>query len=85
MEQKIVFDSRLGRRGGSRYRDKCTGHFAPRPKNPCPPHWWIIDSQNIGRCRKCNAVKNFAVLLRKYLRDEKEKRREKAIKSRPAG
>jgi len=81
-ERNVVFDPKVGQKGGTRFRDKCTGKFAPRPKNPCPPHWWVIDSQNIGQCRKCGTVKDFGVLLGKYFHDEKEKKREKAIKSR---
>jgi hypothetical protein len=61
---KIVFDVRLGRRGGSRYRDRRTGRFAPVP--PCPPHWWLVDKDNIGYCRKCGETKDFREGMLKY-------------------
>jgi len=32
-------------------------------------HHWILDSRNIGTCRKCGAIRNFAALLR---REEQE-------------
>jgi hypothetical protein len=54
---EIVFDVRLGRRGGTRFRDKRTGKLVPAP--PCPPHYWVIDSSNVGRCRKCGEIKDF--------------------------
>ena len=25
----------------------------------CPPHFWIIDSYNVGHCKYCGAVKDF--------------------------
>lgn len=31
----------------------------------CPPHFWIIDAENVGRCKYCPAVKDFGKLLRK--------------------
>lgn len=31
----------------------------------CPPHYWILDSENVGRCRKCPEVKDFGTLLRR--------------------
>ncbi len=30
-------------------------------------HHWMIDSQGIGRCKKCPAVKDFVKLQRKEL------------------
>ncbi|MBA7540292.1 hypothetical protein ES705_32587 [subsurface metagenome] len=32
--------------------------------NKCVHHW-IIDSQNIGRCQKCQAVRDFSKLQRR--------------------
>jgi len=31
----------------------------------CPPHWWIIDEENVGRCKYCPAVKDFGKELAK--------------------
>ena len=31
----------------------------------CPPHFWKIDSYNVGRCKYCPAVEDFGKLLRK--------------------
>lgn len=31
----------------------------------CPPHHWVIDQFNVGRCKKCPAVRNFGALLSK--------------------
>lgn len=25
----------------------------------CPPHHWLLDRDNVGRCQKCPAVKDF--------------------------
>ncbi|GAI90628.1 unnamed protein product [marine sediment metagenome] len=33
--------------------------------NKCVHHW-LIDSQGIGRCRKCPAVRDFSRLLRAH-------------------
>ena len=41
----------------------------------CPPHFWIIDSQNVGRCKYCPAVKDFGKLQR-----HEERRLEEATK-----
>ena len=30
--------------------------------NKCPPHYWVIDSEDIGRCKYCPAVKDFRKL-----------------------
>ena len=30
----------------------------------CPPHHWIIDSNNVGRCLYCPEVRDFGKLLR---------------------
>jgi hypothetical protein len=36
-------------------------------KPTCPPHYWLIDSQNVGRCKKpgCGAVRDFGKELKK--------------------
>jgi hypothetical protein len=59
-----VFDSRLGGNGkhGAKYRELKTGRFA---KQTCPPHYWLIDSQNIGRCKKCGEKRDFGKALKK--------------------
>lgn len=31
----------------------------------CPPHYWIIDSDNVGHCRYCGEVRGFGELLRR--------------------
>jgi len=31
----------------------------------CPPHYWVIDSQNVGHCKYCPAVKDFSKLQKK--------------------
>jgi hypothetical protein len=41
-------------------------------KPTCPPHYWIIDEKNVGRCNKpgygCGAVRDFGKeLLKKAL------------------
>jgi len=41
------------------------GCFARNKKGQCPPHWWIINSNEVGHCRFCPAVKDFGALLRK--------------------
>ena len=28
----------------------------------CPPHVWVIDEHNVGRCRECGAVRDFGAL-----------------------
>jgi len=38
----------------------------------CPPHHWIIDSDNIGRCKYCGAVRDFGKELRKWSGKHKE-------------
>ncbi len=32
-------------------------------KHTCPPHYFIIDSENVGHCRFCPAVRDFLELL----------------------
>ncbi|GAI07753.1 unnamed protein product [marine sediment metagenome] len=34
-------------------------------KHKCPPHHWIINSENVGHCKYCPAVKDFGELLLK--------------------
>ncbi len=34
-------------------------------KRKCPPHRWIINSQNVGHCKYCPAVRDFLELLRR--------------------
>ena len=36
-----------------------------KQNHECPPHYWIIDSDNVGHCRYCPEVRNFGKLLRK--------------------
>ena len=47
-----------------------------REKHKCPPHHFIIDSQNVGRCQYCPKVKDFGELLRRegYLSRPKSKK-----------
>ena len=60
---KEVFDSTLGRHGGTSYRGE-DGRFAPNPnkgkpwycqKSPTGAHHWIIIGQE-GRCKYCRAL-----------------------------
>jgi len=37
----------------------------------CPPHYWVIDSQNVGRCKYCHAVKDFGELQKKHQKNNK--------------
>jgi hypothetical protein len=30
----------------------------------CPPHYWLVDSGNVGRCKYCGEVKDFGELHR---------------------
>jgi len=34
-------------------------------KHKCPPHHFIIDSQNVGRCKYCPEVRDFGESLRR--------------------
>ena len=34
-------------------------------KHKCPPHYWITNSENVGHCIYCPAVKDFGELLRR--------------------
>lgn len=40
-----------------------------KKKNKCT-HFWIIDSDNYGRCKYCGAEKDFARKLRHYLGED---------------
>ena len=31
----------------------------------CPPHHWVIDNFNVGRCLRCGAVRDFGALMNK--------------------
>ncbi|GAH96265.1 unnamed protein product [marine sediment metagenome] len=44
-------------------------------------HYWIIDSEDIGRCKYCPAVKDFRKLQKKGLRELTEKQQLGAVKS----
>jgi len=36
-----------------------------RKKHKCPPHYWIISSENVGHCKYCPEVRDFARLLQR--------------------
>ncbi len=36
-------------------------------RESCPPHYWFIDSRNVGRCKYCGEVRDFGRLLRKNM------------------
>jgi len=36
-----------------------------RKKHKCPPHYWIISSENVGHCKYCPEVRDFGSLLQK--------------------
>lgn len=31
----------------------------------CPPHYWLVDSGDVGRCKYCSQVKDFGELHKK--------------------
>jgi len=37
----------------------------PKRKHKCPPHYWIINSENVGHCKYCPEVSDFGMLLQK--------------------
>jgi len=39
-------------------------------KHKCPPHWWLIDSEGIGHCKYCGAVKDFGKAIRRQQEEE---------------
>ena len=45
-------------------------------KHKCPPHHFIINSENVGRCKYCPAVKDFGEILRRegYFASSKSKK-----------
>ncbi len=47
----------------------------------CPPHHWIINSENVGHCKFCPAVKDFGKLQRRFEREVSENR----VKRKPKG
>ena len=49
--------------------------------NKCPPHNWDIDSEGIGECKYCPAVKDFMKLQKKELHELAVKRQLGAAKS----
>lgn len=63
---EAVFDPRLGGKDkhGSKYRNPKTGWFVPKVPS-CPPHYWLINEKNVGWCKKCGAVRDFAKGLTK--------------------
>jgi len=74
---KILFDSSLGRHGGTRYRDD-DGRFAPNPnkdktwycqKSPTGAHHWLITRQE-GRCKYCGALSELAMSASAYSRNQ---------------
>jgi len=42
--------------------------------NRCPPHYWILDSLNVGRCKNpgCGAVRDFGAELAKWMERQGE-------------
>jgi len=36
-----------------------------RKKHECPPHYWLINSENVGHCKYCPEVRDFGRLLQK--------------------
>jgi len=36
-----------------------------KKKHKCPPHYWIINSENVGHCKYCPEVSDFGMLLQK--------------------
>lgn len=55
-----------------------------KEKHKCPPHYFVINSDNVGHCKYCPEVRDFEKLRRKeeHLLEVKSKlarRRSKAI------
>lgn len=42
-------------------------------KHKCPPHYFIINSENVGHCKYCPEVRDFAKLRRKAERETSKK------------
>ncbi|MBM4432993.1 MAG: hypothetical protein FJ025_03245 [Chloroflexi bacterium] len=66
----VVFDARLGRHGGSRYRGP-DGRFVPNPnrakpwycqKSPTSAHHWMITGQK-SRCKYCRAEQEMSTSI----------------------
>ena len=36
-----------------------------RKKHTCPPHYFMINSENVGHCKYCPEVRDFNSLLRR--------------------
>jgi len=43
-------------------------------KHKCPPHFWIVDEKNVGRCKYCPVVRNFGKEQEVWFRKHKEAR-----------
>lgn len=39
-------------------------------KHKCPPHHWILDAVDYGRCKYCPAEKDFRALQRQKMRED---------------
>ncbi len=53
------------RRGGPRHTIcvECAGIARQVSQtHTCPPHFWFVDSVDVGRCKYCGEVKDFAKL-----------------------
>jgi len=48
-------------------------------------HWWIIDSNDVGRCKYCGATKDFGKLLRRQQKELSQKQSEIAQNTRKMG
>ena len=51
----------------------------------CPPHHWILDSNDVGHCRFCPAVCDFSKLQRKEHEKTVSKRLAAIATGRPKG
>jgi len=47
-----------------------------KKERKCPPHYWIIDSRDIGRCKYCGATRDFGKLLKKQQKELSQKQSE---------
>ena len=36
-----------------------------KAKHKCPPHYFVLDSDNVGRCKYCPEVRDFGKSLRR--------------------
>lgn len=55
--------------------------MADEEKHKCPPHFWLIDSEGIGHCRYCPAIKDFGGARRKLDEGKTEKASQAGRKS----